>query len=100
MAGTVTRCEPPRLLAFTFGSTGDSEAMFELTPQGKNVRMVVTHRGRGEDLDYLEEFASGWHAHLALLLTLLEGRPVPSFGASHARYKVQYERMRRVAQQG
>ncbi|HSY53588.1 MAG TPA: SRPBCC domain-containing protein, partial [Opitutaceae bacterium] len=37
MAGIVTRCEPPRLLAFTFGSEGESEATFELTPQGKNV---------------------------------------------------------------
>jgi len=46
--GRVLRCEPPRLLAYTFGSD-DSEVTFELTPQGKQVLLVLTHRTRGAE---------------------------------------------------
>jgi uncharacterized protein YndB with AHSA1/START domain len=38
--GEVTRCEPPRLLTFTWGNAGD--VTFELTPKGKDVLFVVT----------------------------------------------------------
>jgi uncharacterized protein YndB with AHSA1/START domain len=57
----VTRWEPPRVLAFTFGSDGESEATFELTPQGKDVLLVLTHRARAGDLPYMASFGAGWH---------------------------------------
>lgn len=98
MTGVVTRWEPPRVLAFTFGSTGDSEATFELTAQGKTVLLVLTHRARGEDLPYLADFGSGWHTHLAHLIALLEGAPRPPFWPLHARLKVEYEKLRIAAQ--
>jgi uncharacterized protein YndB with AHSA1/START domain len=43
--GVVTRCEPPRVLSFTWAdaSTPHSEVTFELTPQGQRVRLTVTH---------------------------------------------------------
>jgi uncharacterized protein YndB with AHSA1/START domain len=44
--GVVTRCEPPRVLSFTWGdaSTPHSEVTFELTPhQGRRVLLKVTH---------------------------------------------------------
>jgi uncharacterized protein YndB with AHSA1/START domain len=43
--GVVTRCEPPRVLAFTWSDAGTphSEVTFELTPQGEKVRLVLTH---------------------------------------------------------
>src|SRR5690606_23590702 len=73
LEGRVLRCEPPRLLAFTFGSD-DSEVTFELTPQGKDVLLVLTHRVRGaEEESELTNYASGWHIHLAHLLSQLEG---------------------------
>jgi uncharacterized protein YndB with AHSA1/START domain len=99
MVGTVTRCEPPRVLAFSFGSSGESEATFELTPQGENVLLVVTHRARGEDVPYMAEFAAGWHTHFAYLIALLEGTPLPAFWALHARLRVEYEKLRIAAQQ-
>jgi uncharacterized protein YndB with AHSA1/START domain len=99
MVGTVTRCEPPRLLAFTFGSSGDSEATFELTPQGDNVLLVLTHRARGEDVPYMAGFGAGWHTHFAYLLALLEGTPLPAFWALHAKLRVEYEKLRIAAQQ-
>jgi len=98
MDGVVTRCEPPRLLAYTFGSDGESEVTFELTPQGKDVLLVLTHRATAGDIPYLTEFGAGWHTHVALLIALLEGAPRPPFWSTHARLKVDYEKLRVAAQ--
>lgn len=99
MDGIITRCEPPRVLAFTFGSDGESEATFELTPEGKNVQLVLTHRATGGDLPYMADFASGWHTHLTHLIALLEGAPRPPFWPVHTKMKAEYEKLRIVAQQ-
>jgi uncharacterized protein YndB with AHSA1/START domain len=95
--GRVIRCEPPRLLVFTFGSE-DSVVTFELTPQGRHVLLVVTHRTRGAEEDAeLTSYASGWHIHLAHLLAQLEGTPRPPFWPLHAKLEADY-RTRRSAQ--
>jgi uncharacterized protein YndB with AHSA1/START domain len=91
--GRVLRCEPPRLLVYTFGSD-DSEVTFDLTPQGKQVLLVLTHRTRGaEEQAELPNYASGWHTHLALLVALLEGTSRPPFWATHARLITDYEKL-------
>ena len=97
MEGIVTRWEPPRVLAYTFGSTAESEVTFELTPQGKSVLLVLTHRARAGDLPYLTDFASGWHTHLTHLIAQLEGAPRPPFWPLHARLKSEYSRLRASA---
>ncbi|HYP16354.1 MAG TPA: SRPBCC family protein [Opitutus sp.] len=98
--GTVLRCEPPRVLAFTFGSDGESVATFELMPEGKNVRLVLTHRSTGGDIPYMAEFGSGWHTHFAVLIALLEGAPRPAFWSLFLRFKADYEKLRVAAQAG
>jgi uncharacterized protein YndB with AHSA1/START domain len=71
--GRVTRCDPPRLLSYTWGSGPDaSEVTFELMPQGKNVLLVITHRRLG-DRGTIVSVASGWHTHLGILADLLRG---------------------------
>jgi uncharacterized protein YndB with AHSA1/START domain len=99
MEGIITRCEPPRVLAFTFGSSGDSEATFELTTQGDDVQLVLTHKSRGEDLPYMASFGSGWHTHFNHLIALLEGAPRPPFWPVHARLEGEYEKLRIAAQE-
>jgi uncharacterized protein YndB with AHSA1/START domain len=97
--GRVLRCEPPRLLAYTFGSD-DSEVTFELTPQGPQVLLVLTHRTRGdEERAELGNYASGWHTHLALLVAELEGAPRPPFWATYLKLKPDYEKLLGDAQQ-
>jgi uncharacterized protein YndB with AHSA1/START domain len=97
--GRVLRCEPPRLLVYTFGSE-DSEVTFELTAQGKQVLLVLTHRTRGaEEQAELTNYASGWHTHLALLVALLEGAPRPPFWATHAKLVADYEKLRTATPQ-
>lgn len=92
--GRVLRCEPPRLLSYTFGSD-DSEVTFELTPQGKEVLLILTHRTQGEEEQAeLTNYASGWHTHLSLLVSLLEHSPRPKFWATHARLLADYEKLR------
>lgn len=95
MPATVLRWEPPRVLSYTFDD--NSDVTFELTPQGRDVVLVLTHRSRGEDLPFLTGYASGWHTHLAYLLALLEETPPPLFWAMHTRLKADYEKLRAEA---
>ncbi len=90
MPGTVLRCEPPRVLSYTFSE--NSDVTFELTAQGNQVQLVLTHRSRGNDVPQLAGYGSGWHTHLAILLALLEDVPLPPFWATHARLKAIYEK--------
>jgi uncharacterized protein YndB with AHSA1/START domain len=88
MPSIILRCEPPRLLSYTFDD--ESEVTFELTPQGNAVLLVLTHRARGDDIPSIPGYASGWHTHFALLTAILEGTPPPPFWATHQRLKVNY----------
>lgn len=92
MTGTVLRWEPPHVLSYTFDE--NSDVTFELTPQGRNVLLVLTHRARGDDLPYLTGYASGWHTHLTHLIALLEDAPRPPFWPTHQRLKAEYEKLR------
>jgi len=88
MTAKVLRWEPPHVLSYTFDD--DSDVTFELSPQGKAVQLVLTHRSRGTDLPFLSGYASGWHTHLAHLIALLEDAPRPPFWAMHAKLKAEY----------
>ncbi|MBV7482680.1 SRPBCC family protein [Bordetella sp. BOR01] len=74
------RCEPPHLLSISWGGGNEelSEVTFELSPQGEQVRLVLTHRRlvRG---DTLRSVSSGWHTHLQVLADKLAGRVPPPF---------------------
>jgi uncharacterized protein YndB with AHSA1/START domain len=96
MPGTVLRCEPPRVLSYTFGE--NSDVTFELIPQADQVLLILTHRSRGDDLPELTGYASGWHTHLSILLAQLQGIPQPLFWATHARLKAEYEKIKDAAQ--
>ena len=90
--GHITRCDPPRLLSYTFNeAAGDSEVTFELTPQGEDVLLVLTHRRLG-DRAAMVSVAGGWHTHLGILLDHLEGREPRPFWSTHARLEAEYER--------
>jgi uncharacterized protein YndB with AHSA1/START domain len=92
MPGTVLRCDPPRVLSYTFDE--NSDVTFELIPQdneNKSVLLILTHRARGEDVNFLSGYASGWHTHFAILIALLEDAPTPPFWATHARLKAHYQ---------
>jgi uncharacterized protein YndB with AHSA1/START domain len=84
VTGTVTACDPPHRLAFTWGEGGDrwSEVTFELEAVGDGVHMTVTHRRLGDEPAVWANVAGGWHTHLAILEDRLLGRvPQPFFAA-------------------
>lgn len=90
MQGRVTACQPPRLLAYTWGgTTGDSEVTFELAARGDNVLLVLTHRRISAGDDLLGASA-GWHTHLDILAARLAGHAPPGFWATHTRLEAEY----------
>ncbi len=86
--GRVTECEPPRLLAYTWGKS--SEVRFELTPRGDKVHLVLTHR-RLPSREDMVNVSGGWHAHLGLLAERLEGRTPAEFWPTVERLHAEYE---------
>ena len=88
--GRITRCDPPRLLSFTWDEGGvGSEVTFELSPRGEDVLLVLTHRRLGERAMQLS-VAGGWHAHLDILAARLAGREPGPFWSTHARLEAEY----------
>src|SRR5260370_32704166 len=96
--GRVTRCEPPRLLSFTWGGNHEnSEVTFELTPRNSEVILVLTHR-RLRDKAEMANVASGWHAHLRVLVDNLKrsgARPL-LVGARRSRKRIPETLLSRV----
>lgn len=76
--GVVTRCEPPRLLAYTWvGEDEASEVCYELEETGDRVVLTLTHTKLGSRSDEVGVLG-GWHAHLDILEDVLAGRePAP-----------------------
>jgi uncharacterized protein YndB with AHSA1/START domain len=96
MTGRITRCEPPRVLAYTWGEAdgSDSEVTFELTPEsGGATRLVLTHRRLGDNRDMILSVSAGWHAHVAILIAWLANAPVPPFWSVHAKLEADYARL-------
>jgi uncharacterized protein YndB with AHSA1/START domain len=87
--GLITRCDPPRLLSYTWGEWG--EVTFELTPRGDDVLLVLTHR-RLPDRAGMVSVAGGWHAHLGILADNLDGREPRPFWSTHAKAAAEYEK--------
>lgn len=81
---TITRIEPPHLLAFTWNGGDAGEVTIELAPAGDGrTRLTLTHAGlRGPD--DARNFGGGWGSHLAVLEKRLAGEHVASFWALHA----------------
>ena len=93
LRGRITRCDPPRLLSYTWGDDPNdpSEVTFELTPQGENVVLELTHR-RLPERTTMVRVASGWHTHLGILVDHLNGREPLPFWSTYLRLEAEYER--------
>src|SRR5687767_8696844 len=93
MQGRITRCEPPRLLSYTWGERADETSLvtFELEPQGNEVRLIVTHR-RLPNRREMISVSGGWHTHLAILADELSGRDRRPFWSTHQGLEDEYDR--------
>jgi uncharacterized protein YndB with AHSA1/START domain len=88
--GRVTRYEPPRLLAFTWGE-GFGEVTFELTPKNGEVLFVVTHRGL-PTRDGMVLVSSGWDAHTGVLGDILGEKEPRPFWKTFLGLEQEYEK--------
>jgi uncharacterized protein YndB with AHSA1/START domain len=86
----ITELDPPRLLGFTWGSTGG--VTMELEEVGDKVLLTVTHR-RILDRSSQLNISAGWHAHLDMLAAQLAGEPLSQpFWDRWLGLKADYER--------
>ena len=88
--GTVTACEPPRLLRHTWEFEGQSsEVTYELSEHGQQVKLVLTHR-RLRDRSEVIDVCGGWHTHLDILKDILEKNPPRPFWKHHTANEAAY----------
>jgi len=89
-AGKVTRCEPPHVLQHTWKFDDEhSEVCYELSEEGDQVRLVLTHR-RLESKDIVLSVSGGWHTHLNVLIDVLSGNTPRPFYKMQAQLEAEY----------
>jgi uncharacterized protein YndB with AHSA1/START domain len=91
MIAEITRYEPPHALAWVGGPGDGSEVIFELTPRGSDVLLVLTHR-RLANRGMVVGVSGGWHAHLGILEDNLNGVEPRPFWTTHAKLDAEYQR--------
>ena len=91
--GRITRCEPPRLLSYTWGGNGGepSEVTFELTPGGGDVLLVLTHRRLGDRAQMVSVAAAGTRTS-AFSSTISRAASRQPFWSTFARMEAEYDR--------
>lgn len=89
-AGKVTRCEPPHLLEHTWEFDKENSLVcYELSEQGDNVQLVLTHR-RLDTKDTVLSVSGGWHTHLNVLVDVLAGSKTRPFYKMQLQYESEY----------
>lgn len=89
-SGTVTRYDPPRLLAHTWDFEGESsEVCYELSAEDDKVRLVLTHT-RLNSNEEVRDVCAGWHSHLGILSDVLEDRSPRPFWRTHTALEADY----------
>ncbi|MXN63666.1 ATPase [Stappia sp. GBMRC 2046] len=84
----ITELDPPRKLAFTWGSTGG--VTFELETIGDKVLLTVTHQ-RVAERSTLLAVSAGWHAHLDILVARMAGETPGPFWDTWVALRKDYE---------
>jgi len=84
VTGTITRYEPMKALAHTWQAPGlDAEVLYELTPKGRDVLLVIHHRVP-QDRAMQVGVGGGWGAHTGILEDVLNGVKPRGFWSTHA----------------
>lgn len=83
----VIACEPPHKLAFTWGEKAD--VSITLQTRGERVLLTLIHR-RIVDRNMALGVSAGWHSHLDLLATVLNGTEPQPFWDTWTNLKQEY----------
>lgn len=90
MGGSVLVWDPPKRLAYTWGQ--QSEVMFELTPRGEQVELIITHRKLPSRADMLS-VGPGWHTHVGVLIDVLNGETPEPFWPTFLALEKDYDKI-------
>ena len=91
MTATITRVDPPRLLAYRADmGGGDSDVTFELRPHGDGVILTISQTP--VDAQGKANFGSGWHAHLDILEDRVRGVKPRGFWTNFNRLLGEYSK--------
>ena len=85
----ILEVDPPRKLRYLWTDTG--EVTFDLTPEGDNVLLTLTHR-RLSSRQRVLSVSAGWHVHLDVLAARLAGTQAPSVWRAWPRLREEYDR--------
>ena len=92
MTSQILELDPPRKLAFTFGTNGNVTFTLEPTggPAGTRVLLTVVHR-RLTDPAMITKVSDGWHMHLDMLVARATGATSAPFWDGWSRLHKEYE---------
>jgi len=89
--GKVLRCDPPKLLEFTWMEShgGTSVVLWELDTRGDKVALTITHHRLANRAELLS-VSGGWDVHVGILEDVLTRQPPRAFWSTHARLEAEY----------
>jgi uncharacterized protein YndB with AHSA1/START domain len=89
--GKVLRCDPPRLLMFSWMEShgSHSEVTFELAERADKVLLTITHC-KLEDRNALLSVSGGWDVHVGILEDVLTDQAPRGFWSAHAKREQEY----------
>ncbi len=92
-SGEILRCDPPKLLEFTWMEShgGHSVVLWELAPRGDQVLFTITHR-KLDARDELLSVSGGWDVHVGILEDVLTNQAPRPFWSTHAALEQEYAR--------
>ena len=98
MPGTVLVFEPFNHLSYTWeeGSDDASEVTFELEEVDDKVRLTLTHK-RLVGKDRILGVSAGWHTHIDILRTALEGTEPERFWQTFYKNQAAYQERHQLA---
>ena len=89
--GRITRLEPLRALAHTWGWDGkETEVLYELSAKGKDVLLTIQHR-LPEGGGMIKGGGAGWAVHVGILADRLNGAKPRPFWTTHDKLMKEFE---------
>lgn len=88
---------PPHEVAFTWDEEEEDSSIvtFTLTPQADKVLLTVIHR-KLKTPEMMAGVSAGWHAHLGIMVDVLEGKPARGFWTTHEILDTQYRKRLKI----
>ncbi len=93
MRGTITVFDPPHKLAYRWPGEGEEEeslVTIELTQHGELTRLRLIH-SRLANPEFQKGASAGWHAHLDLLVDLINDKSPRDFWVHYGSLKTVYD---------